>query len=120
MKRAGAPATIATGTRREAVTHFDFAWGPAPGRLAVDAMTVNDPKDPKQKREAKDAKRSEAEKKIREAAHDHTIAESMVASDPPSSIPDPQDEDALDERPPVREEKERREEEERRQEEERK
>lgn len=76
-------------------------------------MTANDAKDAKQRKEeqdAKDAKQSAAkEKKVREAAHDHTIAESMVASDPPSSIPDPQDEDALeaDSRPPVREEDER-------------
>ena len=75
-------------------------------------MTAKEPKDPKKRddeQEGKDAKRSEAdEKKIREAAHDHTIAESMVASDPPSSIPDPQDEDALEEdsRPPVKEEEE--------------
>jgi hypothetical protein len=75
-------------------------------------MTANDAKDAKQRKEeqeAQDAKRKKAEeKKVREAAHDHTIAESMVASDPPSSIPDPQDEDALeqDSRPPVKEEEE--------------
>ena len=72
-------------------------------------MTTNDPKDPKQRKEveAKDAKRAAEKKKdkeIREAAHDHTVAESMVASDPPSSIPDPRDEDALEEQshPPVK------------------
>lgn len=71
-------------------------------------MTANVPKDPKKRKEdeeAKDAKRNEVEEKeIREAAHDHTVAESMVASDPPSSIPDPRDEDALEEQshPPVK------------------
>lgn len=76
-------------------------------------MTTNDPKDPKQRKEekAKDAKRTAEKKKdeeIREAAHDHTVAESMVASDPPSSIPDPRDEDALEEQshPPVKPEEE--------------
>lgn len=70
-------------------------------------MTTNDPKDAKKRKEekeqeAKNAKRTaekeeEKDKEIREAAHDHTVAESMVASDPPSSIPDPRDEDALEE-----------------------
>jgi hypothetical protein len=77
-------------------------------------MTANDAKDARKRqeeREAQDAKRKQAEeKKVREAAHDHTIAESMVASDPPSSIPDPRDEDALEEdsRLPAREEEEER------------
>lgn len=71
-------------------------------------MTAKDAQDAKKRKEeqrAEDAKRAEAEeKKIREAAHDHTVAESMVASDPPSSIPDPRDEDALEEQshPPVK------------------
>jgi hypothetical protein len=35
------------------------------------------------------------ERKIREAALDETIEESFPASDPPSSIPNPDDHDAL-------------------------
>lgn len=36
------------------------------------------------------------ERAIREAALDETIAESFPASDPPSSIPNPDDHDALE------------------------
>ncbi len=32
------------------------------------------------------------EKKVREAAHDKTLADSFPTSDPPSTIPDPADE----------------------------
>ena len=38
----------------------------------------------------------EEERKIREAALDETIEESFPASDPPSSIPNPDNHDALD------------------------
>jgi hypothetical protein len=41
----------------------------------------------------------EEERKIREAALDETIAESFPASDPPSTIPNP-DEDELVEKEP--------------------
>jgi hypothetical protein len=37
------------------------------------------------------------ERKIREAALDETIAESFPASDPPSTIPNPDQDDLLDE-----------------------
>ena len=37
----------------------------------------------------------EQERKIREAALDQTIADSFPASDPPSTIPNPDDEDAV-------------------------
>jgi hypothetical protein len=37
----------------------------------------------------------EEERRIREAALDETIAESFPASDPPSSLPDPDDHDAV-------------------------
>ena len=84
-------------------------------------MTAKDAKQPKQEQDAKDAKQqkqeqdakdakrtAEEDEKIREAAHDHTVADSMIASDPPSSIPDPRDEDALEEQahPPVKREEE--------------
>ena len=36
------------------------------------------------------------ERRIREAALDETIAESFPASDPPSTIPNPDDDEALD------------------------
>jgi hypothetical protein len=38
----------------------------------------------------------EEERRIREAALDETIAETFPASDPPSTIPNPDDDDALD------------------------
>ena len=38
----------------------------------------------------------EEERRIREAALDETIAESFLASDPPSSLPNPDDHDALE------------------------
>ena len=40
------------------------------------------------------------ERKIREAALDETIEESFPASDPPSSIPNPDNHDALEKRQP--------------------
>lgn len=40
------------------------------------------------------------EERIRDAALDETIAESFPASDPPSSIPNPDQPDALDEMAP--------------------
>ena len=40
------------------------------------------------------------ERKIREAALDETIEESFPASDPPSSIPNPDNHQALEKRPP--------------------
>jgi len=39
----------------------------------------------------------EEERKIREAALDETLAESFPASDPPSTIPNPDEDDLLDE-----------------------
>lgn len=47
-------------------------------------------------RPEKDRKRDH-EKKVREAGFDHTIEESFPASDPPSSIPNPRDPDAMEE-----------------------
>ena len=41
----------------------------------------------------------EEERRIREAALDETIADTFPASDPPSSIPNPDDDDALEDRP---------------------
>lgn len=41
----------------------------------------------------------EEELKIREAALDETIEESFPASDPPSSIPNPDNHDAIDRSP---------------------
>jgi len=41
----------------------------------------------------------EEERRIREAALDETIAESFPASDAPSSIPNPDDDDALEDKP---------------------
>ena len=41
----------------------------------------------------------EEERRIRDAALDHTIEDTFPASDPPSTLPDPDDEDALDDRP---------------------
>jgi hypothetical protein len=38
----------------------------------------------------------EEERRIREAALDETIAESFPASDPPSTIPNPDDDEALE------------------------
>jgi hypothetical protein len=38
----------------------------------------------------------EEEQRIREAALDETIAESFPASDPPSTIPNPDNDEALD------------------------
>jgi len=38
----------------------------------------------------------EEERKIREAALDETIAESFPASDPPSTIPNPDEDDLLE------------------------
>lgn len=38
----------------------------------------------------------EEERRIREAALDETIAESFPASDPPSSLPNPDDHDAVE------------------------
>jgi hypothetical protein len=43
----------------------------------------------------------EEERKIREAALDETIAGTFPASDPPSSIPNPDEHDALGEEPPA-------------------
>lgn len=40
----------------------------------------------------------EEERRIREAALDETIADTFPASDPPSSIPNPDDDEALEER----------------------
>ena len=40
------------------------------------------------------------ERRIREAALDETIERSFPASDPPSSIPNPDDHDAVDRSPP--------------------
>jgi hypothetical protein len=39
----------------------------------------------------------EEERRIREAALDETIADTFPASDPPSSIPNPDDDEALEE-----------------------
>ena len=41
----------------------------------------------------------EEERRIREAALDETIAESFPASDPPSSLPNPDDHEALKKEP---------------------
>jgi hypothetical protein len=41
----------------------------------------------------------EEERRIREAALDETIADTFPASDPPSSIPNPDNDDALEDRP---------------------
>jgi len=41
----------------------------------------------------------EEERRHREAALDHTIEDTFPASDPPSTLPDPDDEDGLDDRP---------------------
>ena len=41
----------------------------------------------------------EEERKIREAALDETIAESFPASDPPSTIPNPDDDELLKDLP---------------------
>jgi hypothetical protein len=40
----------------------------------------------------------EEERRIREAALDETLAETFPASDPPSSIPNPDDDDALEDK----------------------
>ena len=48
------------------------------------------------RRQAKEAKKVCDEEEIREAAFDHTMKESFPASDPPSSIPNPCDADALE------------------------
>ena len=40
------------------------------------------------------------ERRIREAALDETIEDSFPASDPPSSLPNPDDHDALRRQPP--------------------
>jgi hypothetical protein len=42
----------------------------------------------------------EEERRIREAALDETIEDTFPASDPPSSLPNPDDHDALDRQPP--------------------
>ena len=39
----------------------------------------------------------EEERRIREAALDETLADTFPASDPPSSIPNPDEDEALDE-----------------------
>ena len=41
----------------------------------------------------------EEEQRIREAALDETIAESFPASDPPSTIPNPDDDDVVADQP---------------------
>lgn len=41
----------------------------------------------------------EEERRIRDAALDHTIEETFPASDPPSTLPNPDDDDVLDEMP---------------------
>ena len=41
----------------------------------------------------------EEERRHRDAALDHTIEDTFPASDPPSTLPDPDDEDALNDRP---------------------
>ena len=41
----------------------------------------------------------EEEREIREAALDETIADSFPASDPPSTIPNPDDDAVLEDRP---------------------
>jgi hypothetical protein len=41
----------------------------------------------------------EEERRIREAALDETIAESFPASDPPSTIPNPDDDEILEDQP---------------------
>jgi hypothetical protein len=41
----------------------------------------------------------EEERRIREAALDETIAETFPASDPPSTIPNPDDDEVLKEQP---------------------
>jgi hypothetical protein len=41
----------------------------------------------------------EEERRIREAALDETIADSFPASDPPSTIPNPDDDDVLEDQP---------------------
>ncbi|HEX6323193.1 MAG TPA: hypothetical protein VFZ36_05655 [Vicinamibacterales bacterium] len=43
---------------------------------------------------------AEEERRIREAALDETIEDSFPASDPPSSLPNPDDHDAIDRQPP--------------------
>ena len=48
------------------------------------------------KRQAREPKKVCDEDQIREAAFDHTMKESFPASDPPSSIPNPCDADALE------------------------
>jgi hypothetical protein len=47
----------------------------------------------------------EEERRIREAALDHTIEESFPASDPPSTLPNPDDDELMDDalRPPDQE-----------------
>ena len=51
----------------------------------------------------------EEERRIRDAALDHTIEDTFPASDPPSTLPDPDDDEALHDRPatPAREDEER-------------
>jgi hypothetical protein len=42
---------------------------------------------------------TEEERRHRDRALDHTIEDTFPASDPPSTLPDPDDEDALNDRP---------------------
>jgi hypothetical protein len=41
----------------------------------------------------------EEERRIREAALDETLADTFPASDPPSTIPNPDDDEVLEDRP---------------------
>jgi hypothetical protein len=41
----------------------------------------------------------EEERRIREAALDETLADTFPASDPPSTIPNPDDDDVLEDQP---------------------
>lgn len=42
----------------------------------------------------------EEERRIRDAALDHTIEDTFPASDPPSTLPNPDDDALIDDRPP--------------------
>ncbi|WP_041855575.1 hypothetical protein [Candidatus Korobacter versatilis] len=61
-------------------------------------VTPNEPEHTGSRRDPEERPTNQEEEEIREKMHDKTLADSFPTSDPPSSIPDPAEDDSLDHR----------------------
>ncbi len=59
-------------------------------------VTPHEPERPGSRRDPEERPVQEDAAKLREKMHDKTLADSFPTSDPPSTIPDPSEDDSLD------------------------